>query len=206
MSARVLSSSRPAGYRLLAPTVAIVLLSALLAGPVSAALPSGAPATGGNYCVTHLSDPGPNGVSRAETTCYSTYSASIAAATSGRLQVPSDFAPSALTQELLDANTPLGVLTTWVIGQDWENADRGGSVRTYTVSTSNTPCTGRTWDIDQLDLGWDTIISSGEGFSGCDRFEHWEDPNQQGAVRTCATYCATMGVLNDQVSSLRWRD
>ena len=24
-------------------------------------------------------------------------------------------------------------------------------------------------------MGWDSIISSGEGFSGCDRFEHWEN-------------------------------
>jgi hypothetical protein len=141
------------------------------------------------------------------TDCFDSYADSLFTATGGRLRVSADFQPQALTQPILDgAMAPSGVLTNWVIGQDWEDTYRGGDVRTYWVSTSDAPCTGRTWEIDDLDLGWGAKISSGEAFSGCDRFEHWEDVNQGGAVLTCQTYCATMGVLNDQTSSLRWRD
>ena len=192
--------------RRLAAIASAVLLTIAIAAPVAAAPGLPVPAAGGDYCVTHLTEPGPDGQSRADTTCYASYADSLVAATSGRLRVSPDFRPEDLTQDLLDDVTPMGVLTNWVIGQDWEHENRGGAVRTYTVSTSNAPCTGRTWEIDQLDLGWDQIISSGEGFSGCDRFDHWEDPDQEGAVRTCSTYCATMGVMNDQTSSLRWRD
>jgi hypothetical protein len=186
---------------------AAALLVAVAVGPASAAprTPTADPA--GAYCSTKLEQTAAGDTRIVQTECFDTYADALAVATGGRLHVGREFRSSALTQRVLDgAASPATLLTDWVIGQDWEHNDRGGRVRTYWVSTSNAPCTGRIWEIDQLDLGWDTIISSAQGFSGCDRFEHWEDPDQQGAVRTCSTYCSSMGVLNDQTSSLRWRD
>lgn len=188
--------------------VASALLVVAAASPAVAAVGKPEPIPAGLYCVTQLEQPERGGTTRVvRTDCFDSYADSLFVATGGRLRVSEDFQPQELTQTILDsAKGPSGVLTNWVIGQDWPDENRGGSPRTYTVSTSDAPCNGRTWEIDQLDLGWDTIISSGEGFSGCDRFEHWELAFQGGSVRTCQTYCATMGVMNDQTSSLRWRD
>jgi len=46
------------------------------------------------------------------------------------------------------------------------------------------------WFIHQLDAGWDNVISSAEAFSGCNHFEHWTLPNEQGAVKVCMPTCA----------------
>lgn len=188
--------------------VAAIALAAFAVLPATAADSAPAPSPDGNYCATRIHAADANGKSATTTQCFATYSDSLFVATGGRLRVSLNFKPSSLNQALLDAASGPQVMaaSNWVIGQDWKGANRTSTMRTYYVTTDGPPCTNTVWEIDQLEWGWDNAISSGEGFSGCDRFEHWELANQQGASKTCTTYCATMGVMDNATTSLRWRD
>lgn len=134
--------------------------------------------------------------------CFDTFSDALAAATGGKVLVPKDFRPDDLTQDILDAAT-----ADTVLGVDYWDANFQGS--TYTWYTSHTPgCTdGSTYGAN-LPSSWNDVISSGRGYAGCNNMKHYEHANYGGSLKICGqdwTSCATMGVMNDQTTSVNLR-
>jgi hypothetical protein len=55
-----------------------------------------------------------------------------------------------------------------------------------------------------VDLGWGNSISSAQGFSGCNHFQHFDLPNQQGPNIMCPPNCWTMPGMDNRTESLLW--
>jgi hypothetical protein len=139
------------------------------------------------------------------TRCFNTLVSAVRFAAKGAV-VPDDITPDTIDAiEVPPASRLDPSAVTTIIGIQWENTDRGGRDRIYFVKGS-APCkAGRAWQIGQLDAGWDQLVSSAEGFGGCDTFEQYRDAKLKGPSKVCVPYCATLGPLNDKVSSVRWR-
>ncbi|MFN8623742.1 MAG: hypothetical protein U0869_23620 [Chloroflexota bacterium] len=128
-----------------------------------------------------------------------------------RFASPASAVPDAVTADQVDAVLS-GVAakaapsdTTTIIGIHWEHEDRGGRDRIYYVK-GNAPCSnGRVWQIPALDAGWDGLVSSAEAFGGCGTFVQFGSKGYGGQSRACTPYCASLGGLNDNVKSVRWR-
>jgi hypothetical protein len=67
------------------------------------------------------------------------------------------------------------------------------------------PCAnGVKWHLDNLDLGWGNSISSAQGWSGCNHFQHFDLPNQQGPNIMCPPNCWSMPGMDNKTESLLW--
>lgn len=132
--------------------------------------------------------------------CFSTFSEAIAFATDNSVILPVSAGPEDVTQESLP---PPGTQSQTIIGIQWENSNRGGSSIIRTTTYAPTCTDGTSFGSPGMESGWNDRISSAEAYSGCNNFYHYEHTNYTGAVRNCNTYCATMGVMDNQTSS--WR-
>ncbi len=86
-----------------------------------------------------------------------------------------------------------------VIGIDYQDAnyDANHPTKSWTAASG---CTATlSWTLDYVGDAWNDRISSAQGFSGCNRYEHYENSGRSGSLYVCN--CATMGVMNDQTSS-----
>lgn len=139
------------------------------------------------------------------TRCFSKLAPAVRYAMKGAV-VPEDIAPEEIDEVIVPPNARLDPdKTTTIIGIHWEHVDRGGRDRIYFVK-GKAPCAGgRVWQIGKLDVGWDGMVSSAEAFGGCGSFEQFRDAKHKGPSRVCLPYCATLGPLNDEVSSVRWK-
>lgn len=165
------------------------------------------PAAAKLHCASELT-PRP-GVGRtatvSRTRCFSGLAPAVRYALKGAV-VPDDITPEDIDEVVVSPAASLDPKEiTTIIGIHWEHADRGGRDRIYFVK-GGTPCAGgRVWQIGKLDVGWDGRVSSAEGFGGCGTFEQFRDAKAKGQSRACTPYCATLGPLNDEVSSVRWK-
>jgi hypothetical protein len=135
----------------------------------------------GGHCVVTA------GVSRAQPTCFPTFSNAIRFATNGKAAVPDDVTPETLTEaQLAGAAQPPGsaeartaaaaaAATTFVLAVHYRDKHFQGS--TLTVNGGCTCSNGCISGLNVLPSGWDNQISSTKGFSGCG-VTHWDLTHQ----------------------------
>jgi hypothetical protein len=193
-----------ASRRVIALLAAALLILSI--APVAVAAPKkGPPAK--PYCATRLVRVAPHRVAAkpAGTRCFAVLASAL------RFAQPSSVVPDGVTPDQIASVLQTGGAklapsdVTTIIGIHWEHQDRGGRDRIYYVKGAN-PCgSGRQWQVNALDAGWDTLVSSGEAFGGCGTFIQYGGKKATGPSLACTPYCASMGALNDAVRSVRWR-
>ncbi len=198
-------SSR-AGRRVMGIIAAAVLTLSLAPAAVTTAAGPDA-SVDRPHCASLLSTPKHAGKASKvmSTKCFKQLAPALRYAAKGAA-VPDDITPDTIDQ--LDLSPAARVRpedVTTIIGIHWEHADRQGRDRIYFVKGA-APCgSGRVWQIAQLDKGWDSLVSSAEGFGGCGTFVQFAQAKFKGQSRACSPYCESLGPLNDKVLSIRWR-
>lgn len=96
----------------------------------------------------------------------------------------------------------LAAASTVIIGKVWTGTSRGGSELIHWGTGSG--CYGVTYGFPTLPVGWNNNIRSAEGYSNC-WASHYGGTSYSGSVLTCAPYCATLGFLDAQSSSIVYR-
>jgi hypothetical protein len=184
---------------------------ALVAPAATATATDPTPATG-RHCAVELTQPAGGGPATiASETCFSTFAEALAFSTGGRVKVAPDIDPASLTSEIMDVPGTDGpgeaaVLARWSLGWDWKGLNYSGESRNYYVDGANPPCAnGVVWLLGGvLDAGWNNVIRSAQGWSGCNHFMHYDLANQQGAVWACVPNCPNMGAMDRRTTSLKW--
>jgi hypothetical protein len=190
--------------RLLIALAANLWIIAAAAAPTAAAghaQPSNA-TSDGRHCtirIEHVS------ADSAETrivarTCFGTYAESLRYATRSRVAIPDNITPDQVT----DAMVATGISDVVVIGTDYDAANYGSGTFTVNWETSGTCTSTRSWIVSDVGPTYNNHISSAKGYGGCHKFHHWELTGFGGAVLICQPNCPTMGVMNNQTSSLSW--
>jgi hypothetical protein len=189
----------------LAAAASIPLLLAM-ATSAFAASPSQAPLAAGRHCVNHLEHiaAGRSEAKITATTCFDSFAAAFRYMTRGQVSVPSTLRPDQVTPEMLQA----GPLSVVVLGTDWggDNYTSGGfgDMSSINWEASSTCTASLSWTVTYVGNNYNDKISSAKSYGGCHRFNHFEDGGFGGSVRVCQPNCSTMGVMNNQTSSLSW--
>ncbi len=169
--------------------------------------PDAAGSKGGLHCVSRLEHIG-SSKTEAEIvseTCFTTYVAAVRKATGGAVDLSVVLSDGVAMRAVDAMDGPIGTLSSFLIGQDWDNANYNPDAGTKLWEAS-APCgPGVAWNVSNINPDWQDRISSAKGKSNCDRFYHFEDPNYGGAQRNCLPNCATFGVMNDATSSLQMK-
>lgn len=132
-------------------------------------------------------------------TCYSTFAASIRAATSGRINLPASAKPGSLTPHQLNAGLP-GPNTTYVLSIDWTDTGFTGSSLTWEQTSK---C--GSFQASSMPSGWNDVVESVETFSGCAN-TLYADVNFGGSTFSIGrdSSASTLGSFNDKTSSEKW--
>lgn len=175
---------------------------------------SGVPSGTAEHCVVEAFPIGAEPSNPSPLVCFDNFADAIAHATNGRVHLPQNFKPTDLTDDLLNmgkdvfsrALTP-DTITSTVIAIDYDGINRQGNTLVTQVSDGN-GCLNTNWARSSLGAGWpwgwDNVIGSAEAFQNCNHSYHYEHQNFQGAVLDCGTYCSSMGVMDNQSSSIAW--
>ena len=138
-----------------------------------------------------------------EPTCFDNFSDAISAATGGAVRLPPDFKPADLTQEILEQGySKSSPQAQYVIGIDYINSNYSGNSYVWYTEYSDA-CNSHNYAISPMPSGWDNVVSSARAYDSCSNFYHYENTNYGGSVLNCGGNCATMGIMNDQTSSVR---
>src|SRR5216683_598930 len=171
----------------------------LSGGAVSASAASAHTASSGKgqYCTAEAQ---PTGSSVTPTaTCYSTFSASIRAATGGRVKLPASAKPGSVTPDQLNAraNAPA---TVFVLSIDYKDINFGGATLTWTQSSG---C--GSFQAGSMPSGWNDVVSSVITESGCAN-TLYQNINFGGTTFSISrnSSAAKLGTFNDQTSSEKW--
>lgn len=193
-------------------TLGSLIATSFAASPIQAAKHTSSltPTKAGNHCVVQLDPLLPGQVSSniRSFKCFTTLSASIAAATSGRVNLPASASGQDVAHALqrqAQANT-IQPNTTNVIAIFFVDANFSGSSLTF--QTSGPPCSSTvTYGLSSMPSGWNDVISSVEGgFDGCTWYRLWVDTNFGGASQCYSNDTSFVGsVMNDQTSSVYFR-
>jgi len=132
-------------------------------------------------------------------TCYSTFAASIRAATSGRISLPASARPTSLTPDQLNAG-PAVPNTTYVLSIDWADTGFTGASLTWEQSSK---C--GSFQVSSMPPGWNDVVESVETFSGCAN-TLYENINFGGSTFSIGRNSSadTLGSFNDKTSSEKW--
>ena len=161
-----------------------------------------------DHCIIHLEPALTGHESRATPgACFETLAESVTAATGNRVTLPKHATREEIDQALQARDTAsaseAGTAATYVLSIEYVGTYEDGSSRSF---TGDRPCSSAVgYNMGSMPSGWNDIISSSRGYSGCNTVIHYEHINYRGATRTCTPACNTMGVMNNQTSSLRWR-
>lgn len=184
--------------RLAALVAANVVLLCMAAAPVTARDPQ---SSAGSHCTIRIERVAPdsNETRIVAKTCFKSYAESFRYATRGRVAVSDSLTPADVT----DAMVPSGIASVVVLGADWEGPNYGGQ---WSVNweASSTCTASRSWTVSYIGDYYNDKISSAKSYGGCHKFHHWEHGSFGGAVLICQPNCSSMGVMNDQTSSLSW--
>lgn len=161
------------------------------------------------HCVTYLEplgagdEPGEVVAEPEDMGCYGTYAEALLAGSGGVTKLPAGVGPADLTQAILERATDDTTSSSYLLGTEFVDTGYGGSSNSYYAAGD---CVGATWSVSWVGATWNDRFESGRGYSGCDHNKKFEHADFDGAVLTCTPNCSTYGVLNDEVSSLRWKD
>jgi hypothetical protein len=180
------------------------LLGLFVVGALLAvAAPAGA--LEGSHCAARLEPSGPGGEAATvvELGCFATYAEALVAGSAGSVHVPEGTAPSSLTDAVLAASTePLA--TSVLIGTEFDETLYLSSSKSYFASAT---CSASvTWEVSYVGDTWNDRFESGKGFGGCDHNRKFAASGFGGSSLVCTPNCTSYGTLNNEVSSLRWKD
>ncbi len=132
-------------------------------------------------------------------TCYSSFAASIAAATGGRIRLPASTKPGSITRAEISAWNAVPA-TVFVLSIDWKDANYSGASLTWTQSTD---C-GR-FQAASMPSGWNDVVSSVVTSADCAN-SLFQNINFGGSRLDISrnTSRATLGSFNDLTSSEKW--
>jgi len=156
-------------------------------------------ATGQKYCVARAEPAGSTATPVA--TCYSSFAASILAATSGRVRLPASAKPGSVTPDQLNATgDDPPPPTTFVLSIDWQNVNFTGPSLTWEQTSK---C--GSFQVSSMPSGWNDVVSSVETFSGCAN-TLYENTNFGGSTFSIGrnSSAASLGSFNDKTSSQKW--
>ncbi len=95
-------------------------------------------------------------------------------------------------------------ITSTVIGIDYKDANYGGDTLVTEVSDLN-GCLNTDWGTSSLGLWWNNVISSARAYQYCNHSWHYENTDYGGTTLDCGTACSSMGVMDNETSSIIWR-
>jgi peptidase inhibitor family I36 len=149
------------------------------------------------YCVARAEPAGSTATPVA--TCYSSFAASIFAATSGRVRLPASAKPGSVTPDQLNASGD-DPTTSFVLSIDWMNINFTGGSLTWEQSSK---C--GSFQASSMPSGWNDVVSSVETFSGCAN-TLYQNTNFGGSTFSIGrnSSAATLGSFNDETSSEKW--
>jgi hypothetical protein len=132
-------------------------------------------------------------------TCYSSFAASIAAATGGRIMLPASAKPSSITPAEISAWNA-DPATGFVLSIDWKDANFGPPSLTWTQSTD---C--GSFQAASMPSGWNDVVSSVVTSADCAN-SLFQNINFGGTRLDISrnTSRATLGSFNDLTSSEKW--
>ena len=168
---------------------------ALLIGAtqMGAAVPAAASGPHGRNCVAQL------GISQPTMRCFAGLNAAVAAATNGRVQLPSGTTGADLRSiPLNDAAAAPGDYD--VVSIEWTGSNYTGSSLTW---QGPSPC--GTYANSSMPRGWNDTIRSVAQYSGCATTLYW-DINFGGATRAIDVNASVpdLGDFDANVSSQKW--
>lgn len=179
----------------------VSIIGLLLYGGAAAA--SAAPAqhkssSQSRYCVAKAEPAG--SPARPAATCYSTFAASIKAATGGRVRLPASANPGSVTPDELNAGAGAVPATVFVLSIDYVNSNFGGNSLTWTQSSG---CGA--FQASSMPSGWNDVVSSVITDSGCAN-TLYKNINFGGSTFSISrnSSAASLGTFNDQTSSEKW--
>jgi hypothetical protein len=181
--------------------VLMLSLSGLLlyggAATATAATTRQAATSQGQNCVAEAEPAGSTATPTA--TCYSSFSAAIRAATSGRVRLSATARPGSVTSAMIDSWNA-GPATNFVLSVDYKDADFKGDSLTWT-QTSN--C-GK-FQAAGMPSGWNDVISSLVTGTGCAN-TLYQNANFGGMTVSISknTSRSGLGSFNDLTSSQKW--
>jgi Peptidase inhibitor family I36 len=161
--------------------------------------PSSRSSTEGQYCTAQAEPAG--SMATPTVTCYSTFSASISAATGGRVRLPASAKPGSVTPDQLNAGaatvTPAIV---FVLSIDYKDINFSGPTLTWTQSSG---CGA--FQAASMPSGWNDVVSSVVTRSGCAN-TLYKNINFGGTTFSIGrnNSAAQLGAFNDQTSSEKW--
>jgi hypothetical protein len=149
------------------------------------------------YCVAMAEPAG--STAQPVATCYSTFAASIFAATSGRVRLPASAKPGSVTADRLNSGAAVPN-TTFVLSIDWANANFVPPSLTWEQSTK---C--GSFQASSMPSGWNDVVSSVETFNGCAN-TLYQNVGFGGNTFSIArnSSVAGLGSFNDETSSEKW--
>jgi hypothetical protein len=184
-----------------------VAIAATLVIAGSVAMP--AQARGERHCAARLQAVAPkdrHGVIRAKLVdmgCFSTFAEALAAGSGGAIHVSADTTPASLTQRQLDASTTVVPNAGVMIGTEYDGQNYTADSRSYFAITA---CAGDdVWELNYVGDAWNDVFQSGKGFGGCDHNRKFGAADFTGSSILCIPNCTDYGVLDNKVSSLRWK-
>ena len=149
------------------------------------------------YCVAEAEPAG--SIATPTVTCYSTFAASIAAATGGRIILPASAEPSSITPAEISAWNAAPA-TVFVLSIDWKDANFGPPSLTWTQTSD---C-GSFQDAG-MPPGWNDVVSSVVTSADCAN-SLFQNSNFGGTRLDISknTSRGTLGSFNDLTSSEKW--
>lgn len=162
-------------------------------------------------CVQGLAPirPGENASAVHDFRCFDTFAEVIAYLSDDQVFVADSIEPHELTEDIVDQIAITSDRT--VIGVQWELpgyvTDRPNGFDNYTWYTSDPDVckNGKRYADGSMRSGWDNVIQSAHGYSGCNTFEHYDGANWTGDSIFCTPGCPNFGSMNNRTSSWRLR-
>ncbi len=134
-----------------------------------------------------------------ETGCYASFALVVDALSDGAVQVDADAATISEAQR-----AALAPLSTFIIGQVFEDANYGGSSFTFTASADCDTNADVDWNVASMPTGWNDRVTSFKSFGQC-ATKIWQDTNYGGASFGFVVNSTNVGAtMNDQTSSIQW--
>src|ERR1022692_1092684 len=132
-------------------------------------------------------------------TCYSSFAASIAAATGGRVRLPASTKPSSITRAEISAWNAVPA-TVFVLSIDWKDVNFSGPSLAWTQSAD---C--GSFQAAGMPSGWNDVVSSVVTSADCAN-SLFQNSNFGGSRLDISknTSRATLGSFNDLTSSEKW--
>lgn len=177
--------------------IGLVLSAGMTAASAATARHQHAAASGAQYCVAQAEPDGSTVTPTA--TCYSTFAASIRAATGGAIRLPASTRPGQITAADLRSWAAVPA-TVFVLSIDYVNSNFGGNSLTWTQSTD---C--GSFQAASMPSGWNDVVSSVITSADCAN-SLFQNNNFGGSRLDISrnTSRATLGSFNDLTSSEKW--